>query len=87
MSHSSPPLAAVLNLGCGRKRREGAVNVDRTARNTLELVDIQVSDPLMAQVRARPEQFEIVGKPEPLKFDVKGTLYPMLAPHHEAAHA
>ena len=56
-------------------------------RNTLELVDIQVSEPLMAQVRARPEQFEIVGQPEPLKFDAKGTLYPMLAPHREAAHA
>ena len=30
-------------------------------RNTLELVDIQVSEPLMAQVRANPAQFEVVG--------------------------
>jgi hypothetical protein len=56
-------------------------------RNTLELVDIHVSEPLLAEVRARPEQFEIVGEPAPLKFDAKGTLYPMLAPHREAAHA
>ena len=27
------------------------------------------------------------GSPKPLKFDAKGTLYPMLAKHHEAAHA
>jgi SAM-dependent methyltransferase len=38
MSHSSPPLAAVLNLGCGRKRREGAVNVDCTARTRPDVV-------------------------------------------------
>ena len=38
MSHSSPPLAAVLNLGCGRKRREGAVNVDCTARTSPDVV-------------------------------------------------
>jgi hypothetical protein len=56
-------------------------------RNTLELVDIQVSEPMMAQVRARPEQFDVVGQPEAFKFDDKGTLYPMLAPHREAAHA
>jgi hypothetical protein len=55
-------------------------------RNTLELVDIQVSEPLMAQVRANPGQFDIVGQPEALKFDTKGTLYPMLATQHETAH-
>ena len=33
-------------------------------RNTLELVDIHVSEPLMAQVRANPAQFEVVGQPE-----------------------
>ena len=56
-------------------------------RNTLELVDIHVSEPMMPEVRARPEQFEILGQPEAFKFDAKGTLYPMLAPHREAAHA
>jgi hypothetical protein len=55
-------------------------------RNTLELVDIHVSEPLMKQVRANPSQFEVVGEPEALKFDAKGILYPMLAKHHEAAH-
>ena len=38
MSHSSPQLAAVLNLGCGRKRREGAVNVDCTTRTSPDVV-------------------------------------------------
>jgi hypothetical protein len=55
-------------------------------RTTLDLVDIHVSEPLMAQVRANPATFEVVGEPEALKFDAKGTLYPMLAKHHEAAH-
>jgi hypothetical protein len=55
-------------------------------RNTLELVDIHVSEPLMAQVRANPGQFDIVGQPEAMKFDAKGTLYPMLAKQHETAH-
>jgi hypothetical protein len=55
-------------------------------RNTLELTDIHVSEPLLAQVRANPAQFEIVGAPEALRFDTKGNLYPMLAKHHEAAH-
>jgi len=56
-------------------------------RNTLELVDIHVSEPLLREARARPEQFEIIGEPAPFKFDAKGTLYPMLAPQREAAHA
>jgi hypothetical protein len=55
-------------------------------RNTLELVDIHVSEPLMAQVRANPAQFSVVGQPEALKFDAKGNLYPMLARKHEPAH-
>jgi hypothetical protein len=41
----------------------------------------------MAQVRASPQQFEVVGQPEPLKFDAKGVIYPMLAKHAEHAHA
>ena len=56
-------------------------------RNTLELVDIQISEPLMKLVRANPGQFEVVGEPEALKFDTKGVLYPMLVKHHETAHA
>jgi hypothetical protein len=56
-------------------------------RNTLELVDIHVSEPLMAQVRANSAQFEVVGQPEPLKFDAKGVLYPMLGKMETHAHA
>jgi hypothetical protein len=56
-------------------------------RNTLDLIDIHVSEPLMAQVRANPQQFEIVGQPEPFRFDSKGVIYPMLARHAEHAHA
>jgi hypothetical protein len=55
-------------------------------RTTLDLVDIHVSEPMLAQVRANPAQFDIVGEPEAMKFDAKGTLYPMLGKHHEAAH-
>ena len=55
-------------------------------RNTLELVDIHVSEPLMKEVRANPSQFEVVGQPEALKFDGKGTLYPMLGKHQETVH-
>jgi len=56
-------------------------------RTTLELVDIHVSEPLLAQVEANPSQFEIVGEAQPMKFDAKGTLYPMLGSVHEKAHA
>ncbi len=56
-------------------------------RNTLELIDIHVSEPMLAQVKANPQQFEIVGQPEPFKFDAKGVLYPMLGRHTEHAHA
>lgn len=55
-------------------------------RNTLELIDIHVSEPLLAKVRSNPNQFDVVGELEPLKFDAKGNLNPMLGKHHEVAH-
>src|SRR5258706_13628701 len=55
-------------------------------RNTLELLDIQVSEPMMAEVRARPDLYEIKGKPGPLKFDAEGTLKPIASMHHEHAN-
>ncbi|HZP92202.1 MAG TPA: hypothetical protein VFB20_04880 [Burkholderiales bacterium] len=55
--------------------------------NTLEIVDIHVSEPLMKHVKANPSMFEILGDPEPFKFDAKGNLYPMLAKAHEPVHA
>jgi hypothetical protein len=45
-------------------------------RNTLELTDIHVSEPLMSQVRANAAQFEILGQPKPLMFDDEGCLLP-----------
>jgi hypothetical protein len=38
-------------------------------------------------VKANPSIFEIVGQPEAMKFDAKGTLYPMLAKSREHATA
>ncbi|HWQ40347.1 MAG TPA: lactate racemase domain-containing protein [Burkholderiales bacterium] len=55
--------------------------------NTLEIVDIQVSEPLLKYVKANPSLFEIVGEPEPFKFDARGNLYPMLARAQQPAHA
>ncbi len=55
--------------------------------NTLEVVDIQVSEPLLDYVKANPEKFEIKGKPQPFKYDKKGSLYPMLGEEVEKALA
>ena len=38
MTHSTPQRAAVLNLGSGRKRRTGAINVDCTTRTSPDVV-------------------------------------------------
>jgi len=54
---------------------------------TLDVVDIHVSEPLLPFIKANPSMFEIVGEAEPFKFDSKGGLYPMLAPHREHAAA
>lgn len=55
--------------------------------NTLEIMDIHVSEPLLPFVKANPSMFEIVGELEAFKFDAKGTLYPMLGKHREHATA
>ena len=54
---------------------------------TLDVVDIHVSEPMLPFIKANPSLFEIVGELEPFKFDAKGGLYPMLAPHREHATA
>ena len=55
---------------------------------TLELMDIHVSEPMLPFIKANPSMFEIVGSPEPFKFDAKGNLYPMLGrQHHEKVPA
>jgi hypothetical protein len=55
--------------------------------NTLEIMDIHVSEPMLPYIKANPSMFEIVGQPEPMKFDAKGNLYPMLGRHREHAAA
>jgi hypothetical protein len=55
-------------------------------RNTLQLSEIQVSEPLLQLVRADPARFEVVSEPSALAFDVNGTLAPFVkTPHAQAA--
>ncbi len=53
-------------------------------RNTLHLSEIEVSEPMLAELRARPESFEVLSEPQPLSFDAQGNL-PPLADAIEAA--
>jgi hypothetical protein len=43
-------------------------------RNTLELAQIRVSEPLLAEVRGCPDRFQIVSPPAPFAFDAEGRL-------------
>ena len=55
-------------------------------RNTLHLVEIQVSEPLLDVVRAQPDRFELVSDPMPFAFDAQDTLPPLMrTPHAQAA--
>jgi len=55
-------------------------------RNTLHLSEIQVSEPLLAAVRAQPDRFEVVSDPAAFAFDTQGTLPPLTrTPHAQAA--
>ena len=45
--------------------------------NTLEIIDIMVSEPLLPYVQANPSMFEVVGEPEPFDFDAAGNLRPL----------
>lgn len=49
-------------------------------KNTLELTRIQVSEPLLAEVRARPDRFQIAAPAMPLAFDASGLLAPWSSP-------
>ncbi|MEI7967780.1 MAG: lactate racemase domain-containing protein [Betaproteobacteria bacterium] len=55
--------------------------------NTLEVIDIHVSEPMLPHIRANPGMFEIIGDLEPMRFDARGNLYPMLGKHEEHATA
>ncbi len=43
-------------------------------KNTLEIVDISVSEPLLEYVRTNPHKFEILGDLLPMRFDDQGSL-------------
>ncbi len=53
-------------------------------RNTLHLSEIEVSTPMLDDVMAQPERFEIVAAPRVWAFDAQGSL-PALAGHIKAA--
>jgi len=55
-------------------------------RNTLQLAEIQVSEPLLAEIQSRPDRFEIVSEPAAFPFDANGVLPALtLTPHAAAA--
>jgi lactate racemase-like protein len=55
--------------------------------NTLELAHIQVSEPLLAEVRARPDRFQIVSPPAPFAFDAEGRLASLASPREAPTRA
>ncbi|MGQ0579374.1 MAG: lactate racemase domain-containing protein [Betaproteobacteria bacterium] len=56
-------------------------------RNTLELAHTQVSEPLLAEVRARPERFQIASPPAPFAFDAQGRLAALASAREASAIA
>jgi hypothetical protein len=46
-------------------------------RNTLDLAEIRVSEPLLKEVKANPARFEIRSPAQAFDFDADGTLYGM----------
>lgn len=56
-------------------------------RNTLELGYIQVSEPMLAEVRARPDLFQIASPAAPWSFDAEGRAPAMPSAHDELERA
>jgi hypothetical protein len=56
-------------------------------RNTLEISQIQVSEPLLADVRSRPEHFQIASPAVAFAFDAEGRLAPLPAAHEPSTLA
>lgn len=54
-------------------------------RNTLQLGEIQISEPLLEEVKSRPAQFEIVSGPVAFPFDAAGSLAPLAPTPHAVA--
>jgi hypothetical protein len=47
-------------------------------RNTLDLAEIEVSEPMLEEVKAKPDCFRIVSPPRPFAFDKEGRLAPLI---------
>jgi hypothetical protein len=54
-------------------------------KNTLQLSEIQVSEPLLEIVRSHPQRFEPASDPAPFAFDASGTLAPFVRTPHAVA--
>jgi hypothetical protein len=54
-------------------------------RNTLHLGEIEVSAPMLEEVRAQPDRFEILEAPRAWRFDAQGNVSPLLETIHAAA--
>jgi hypothetical protein len=50
-------------------------------RNTLDIAQIQVSEPLLGEVRSRPEQFQVASPAAAFTFDAEGRLPPLASAH------
>ena len=56
-------------------------------RNTLDIARIQVSEPLLGEVRSRPEQFQIASAAAAFVFDADGRLAPLHSAHEPSTLA
>ena len=56
-------------------------------RNTLDIAQIQVSEPLLGEVRARPEHFQISSPAAAFAFDGEGRLAPLASAHEPSTLA
>lgn len=54
-------------------------------KNTLHISEIQVSESLLAEVKAKPDRLSILTSPQPFIFDADGRLAPLAPPHAQAA--
>lgn len=54
-------------------------------KNTLHISEIQVSEPLLDEVRAKPERLTLLTQPQPFLFDADGRLTALSAPPSQAA--
>ncbi|MFN0039195.1 MAG: lactate racemase domain-containing protein [Burkholderiales bacterium] len=56
-------------------------------RNTLDLAHIQVSEPMLAEVKARPENLQITSPAAPMVFNAEGLLRPLASAHEQSMPA